>query len=101
MCYIIHSETSSTSTSVHFYQHHLCALTIHNQVPVQHVAVPLWQLDGDGNYFVEERTSIIHRTDVCSSWCPYKSQIQSDHENPNIVNTNVLATCQEHVSCGS
>ena len=82
-----------------FVQQHVCALALHDQVPVQHVAVPLWQLDGDGNYFVEERTLIalmFAQVGALSNhirlYRPFESKA---------LPTLVPATGQEHVSCGS
>ena len=83
-----------------FVQQHVCALALHDQVPVQHVAVPLWQLDGDGNYFVEERTPIALMfaqvgalsNHIRLEFRPFESKA---------LPTLVPATGQEHVSCGS
>ena len=92
MC--MHTDYKSTKfRNIYFGQcacvnQHLCAApTVHDQVPVQHVSVPLWQLDGDGNYFVEERTSI--------------ALIFSQVSESKTLSTLVPLTGQEHVSCDS
>ena len=45
-----------------------CAIWLIYKVPIERVQVPLWELDGDGNYFVEERTFQNSHIIYVNSW---------------------------------